>query len=113
MTEGARSTPRISHSPRLCLKLPNLCAEAYACIKRRSGRDLCRSRGVDVVPGIATTLYALKRDIRELPVLLGLGLAGSGITAISDRMVVRDPDSCDVFARVPELRRVRSTIDWR
>jgi hypothetical protein len=34
------------------------------------------------LPGIATTLYAVKRDVREQAVLLGLGLAGSGIAAM-------------------------------
>ena len=34
------------------------------------------------LPGIATTLYAVKRDVREQAVLLGLCLAGSGIGAM-------------------------------
>jgi hypothetical protein len=34
------------------------------------------------LPGIATTLYAVKRDVRDQAVLLGLCLAGSGIAAM-------------------------------
>jgi hypothetical protein len=34
------------------------------------------------LPGIATALYAIKRDIRNQPILLGLGLAGSGTAAM-------------------------------
>lgn len=34
------------------------------------------------LPGIATTLYAVKRDVREQAVLLGLGMAASGIAAM-------------------------------
>jgi len=34
------------------------------------------------VPGIAATLYAVRRGVRDVPVLLGIGLVGSGATAL-------------------------------
>lgn len=34
------------------------------------------------VPGVAATLYAARRGVRDVPLLLGIGLVGSGATAL-------------------------------